>query len=149
MRYLKFKVSNYKSFLESPELSFGPGLNVIVGQNNSGKTALLEAMTLACDDNPHRSLERMPRTTTSPNPQAQYQFAFETNTEEARTLMLDHFQTSYVSIPEELAIGIEADKIAAIINSTFAVRATYGLNPGFSEVFLEAFPASDSSPHVV
>ena len=54
MRFLKFQVSNYKSFLESPELTFGPGLNVIVDQNNSGKTALLEAMSLA-HDNPHRS----------------------------------------------------------------------------------------------
>jgi predicted ATPase len=149
MRFLKFKVSNYKSFLDSPELSFRPGLNVIVGQNNSAKTALLEAMTLAYGDNHHRSLETMPRTTTSPNPQSTYEFVFEIDTVEARTLMLDQFPTAYVAIPEEQPLGIEADKVASIINSTFAVRATYSASPGVSEAFLEAFPTSLSSPHVV
>jgi AAA15 family ATPase/GTPase len=40
----KFRVKNYKSFRDSGEIEFKPGINVIVGQNNSGKTALLEAI---------------------------------------------------------------------------------------------------------
>jgi AAA15 family ATPase/GTPase len=36
-------IKNYKSFLDFGPITFGPGFNVIVGSNNAGKTALLEA----------------------------------------------------------------------------------------------------------
>jgi predicted ATPase len=42
----KFRVENYKSFRDSGEIEFKPGINIIVGQNNSGKTALLEALSM-------------------------------------------------------------------------------------------------------
>ena len=38
----KLKVSGFRG-LEG-EVSFGPGLNLIMGPNNSGKTTLLEAI---------------------------------------------------------------------------------------------------------
>jgi len=38
-------------------LEFQPGINIIVGANNSGKTALLEALSLSFKDIPHRSLK--------------------------------------------------------------------------------------------
>jgi AAA15 family ATPase/GTPase len=47
----KFQLFNYKSFLDSGLLDFTPVINIIVGQNNSGKTALLEALALNFDDN--------------------------------------------------------------------------------------------------
>ena len=42
----KFQLVNYKSFRDSGLLEFKPGINIIVGTNNSGKTALLEALLL-------------------------------------------------------------------------------------------------------
>jgi len=56
----KFRLYNYKSFRDSDWLEFSPGINIIVGQNNSGKTALLEALTLNFEDVPHRSLRTLP-----------------------------------------------------------------------------------------
>jgi len=56
----KFRVSNYKSFLDSGEVEFKPGFNVITGQNSAGKTALLEALTLQLTPKPHRSVRTMP-----------------------------------------------------------------------------------------
>ena len=59
--YLKnFQLFNYKSFKDSGELEFSPGINIIVGQNNAGKTALLEALTLKLSKNPHRSTLTLP-----------------------------------------------------------------------------------------
>ncbi|MEA5554481.1 AAA family ATPase [Anabaena cylindrica UHCC 0172] len=55
----KFQISNYKSFQDSGLLEFTPGINIIVGQNNSGKTALLEALTLKFQDVPHRSINTL------------------------------------------------------------------------------------------
>jgi energy-coupling factor transporter ATP-binding protein EcfA2 len=55
MRIQSVRVRNYKSFRESPVLDLAPGFNVIVGQNNVGKTALLEALSLTITEIPHRS----------------------------------------------------------------------------------------------
>lgn len=55
-----FQISNYKSLLETDNVSLGPGFNFIVGQNASGKTALVEALSLSSSDIPHRSLTTVP-----------------------------------------------------------------------------------------
>ena len=53
----RFQLLNYKSFRDSGVLEFQPGINIIVGANNAGKTALLEALSLSFKDIPHRSLK--------------------------------------------------------------------------------------------
>src|SRR5689334_7760274 len=55
MRICSLKIQNYKSFLEPRELILEEGFNLIVGQNNVGKTALLEALSLKFLGRPHRS----------------------------------------------------------------------------------------------
>lgn len=40
----KIRLRNYKSFDNSDWVALGPRLNRVVGQNNSGKTAFLEAL---------------------------------------------------------------------------------------------------------
>jgi predicted ATPase len=56
----KFKLFNYKSYIDCELLEFTPGINIIIGQNNSGKTALLEALTLKLSSNPHHSTKTIP-----------------------------------------------------------------------------------------
>lgn len=53
----KIRVRNYKSFRDSGDIEFKPGINIIVGQNNSGKTALLEALSGKFTNKPHRYKE--------------------------------------------------------------------------------------------
>jgi predicted ATP-dependent endonuclease of OLD family len=60
MRIIGCKIENYKSFFLSEEIPFTAGFNVIVGQNNVGKTALVEALSLRFSDKPHRSLRTVP-----------------------------------------------------------------------------------------
>ena len=60
MRIATFRVDNYKSFATSGEVRFEPGFNVIVGQNNVGKTALTEALSLTLSAQPHRSQRTIP-----------------------------------------------------------------------------------------
>ena len=57
----RFQLLNYKSFQDSGVLEFQPGINIIVGANNSGKTALLEALSLSFETSPHRSIETLPQ----------------------------------------------------------------------------------------
>ena len=62
----RLQLLNYKSFRDSGVLEFQPGINIIVGANNSGKTALLEALTLRFKTSPHRSIETLPQPNSTP-----------------------------------------------------------------------------------
>ena len=42
----KIKIENYKGFNNHDEIELKKGINLIIGKNNSGKTAFLEALTL-------------------------------------------------------------------------------------------------------
>jgi len=47
MKFETLQIQNFKGFKDSGIVKFGPKFNVIVGQNNSGKTALLEALRVS------------------------------------------------------------------------------------------------------
>ncbi|MEG4248344.1 AAA family ATPase [Microcoleus sp. Pol10D4] len=55
----RFQLLNYKSFRDSGVLEFQPGINIIVGANNAGKTALLEALSLNFEKKSHRTLKTL------------------------------------------------------------------------------------------
>lgn len=44
MRLVSFRLKNYKSYIDSGEILFKPSINVLVGQNNAGKSAFLESI---------------------------------------------------------------------------------------------------------
>lgn len=56
----KFRVKDYKSFRDSGDIEFKSGINIIVGQNNSGKTALLEALELKVEQKVYESEKTKP-----------------------------------------------------------------------------------------
>jgi predicted ATPase len=61
------RIKNYKSFIDSGEICFEPGLNILIGPNSSGKTALLEAIGLHVQDKPHLSIKTKPTRESTPN----------------------------------------------------------------------------------
>lgn len=50
-----FKIENFKSFDVTPSIELDRHINVLVGQNHSGKTALLSALGLKLTSKPHNS----------------------------------------------------------------------------------------------
>lgn len=54
MQINRLQVRNYSSFADSGKIDFKPGINFVVGQNNSGKSALLRSLTVL-PNNPHKS----------------------------------------------------------------------------------------------
>lgn len=60
MKINDFRIQNYKSWNDSGMIKLHDGFNVIVGQNNTGKTALLEGIGLQAGQNPHRTLVSKP-----------------------------------------------------------------------------------------
>lgn len=67
MLLTKFSLRNYKSFIDSGELEFKAGFNLIIGKNSAGKTALVEGMSGRAEPNPHRSPLTLPTTDSRPN----------------------------------------------------------------------------------
>jgi len=56
----RFQINNYKCYLTPPPLELTPGINIITGQNDAGKTALLEALSLRFHLIPHLSPKTVP-----------------------------------------------------------------------------------------
>lgn len=82
----KFQVKNYKSFRESEILALGTGFNLVIGPNNVGKTALLEALSLKSVQNPHRSLTTVPFREAALNPDCTIDLSFVVNPPEIQEL---------------------------------------------------------------
>lgn len=61
MKISRIKLQNFKSFRDSPWIGLSPSRTVVVGQNNSGKTALLQALRFGDNVNaPHRGPQAVP-----------------------------------------------------------------------------------------
>jgi energy-coupling factor transporter ATP-binding protein EcfA2 len=58
MRLRKVRVEGFQSFADSGEIELSDGFNLIIGQNNSGKSALLRAMLPSLPDDRHRTPAR-------------------------------------------------------------------------------------------
>lgn len=60
MYFLNIKIANYKGYRQSTPLKLKKGINIVVGKNNAGKTALLESLSLDFCAKPHRSIVTLP-----------------------------------------------------------------------------------------
>ncbi|HYI06460.1 MAG TPA: AAA family ATPase, partial [Reyranella sp.] len=87
MRLKSIRVINYKGFSDSEVVELGKNWTVIVGRNNVGKTAFLEAFPFGqFIDKPHRSIEQDP---TAPRvPQSQSEISVEIMPSEIRQFFL-------------------------------------------------------------
>ena len=88
MYIARFQVANYKSFRETKPLEFAQGFNIISGQNNSGKTALLEMLGLRFTGHPHRSIKTIPARDTVPPQFSRAIVSFTVSPNELKKLML-------------------------------------------------------------
>lgn len=89
MQISTVQISNYKSFFDSPKIHFGKGFNLIIGQNNAGKTAFAEALSLKFSDKPHVSLKTRPTPHTFfHSPHSRVNVSFEIEGEELKELLI-------------------------------------------------------------
>jgi predicted ATP-dependent endonuclease of OLD family len=58
MRLIKVRIQGFQSFSDSGEMEFSEGVNLIIGQNNAGKSAILRALLPQLSDDPHRTPEK-------------------------------------------------------------------------------------------
>ena len=55
MHITRIRVQNYKCFKDTGDIILSPRFNIALGRNDAGKSALLEAASLAAGSKPHRS----------------------------------------------------------------------------------------------
>jgi AAA15 family ATPase/GTPase len=98
MYITKIRVKSYKSFNDPGDLELKTGFNIIAGQNNAGKTALLEALGLKFQSVPHRSTQATPPST---GEQSTADFELCVTAEEFRSILHNHIPESYIAIPDK------------------------------------------------
>ncbi|MGG6295283.1 AAA family ATPase [Leptolyngbya sp. AN02str] len=107
----KLQIYNYKSFYESEEVEFTPGFNIIVGQNNAGKTALVEALSLKFDNKPHRSFKTAPREESNLTSKSRVSITLGFGPKEALQILINHFSLKQ---KQEISFTTIADGSAEI-----------------------------------
>jgi predicted ATPase len=100
MRLSSFAIHNYKSFKDSPRINFSSGFNVVVGQNNVGKSALLEALSLKFLLKPHKSLLTAPSSGTRLYQNSWAEVMFTLTGEELRHILLNNFDEFTLPLPK-------------------------------------------------
>jgi hypothetical protein len=100
MRLRNVSVRNYKGFRDTGEIPLSSGINFVVGANNSGKTAFLEAVSLRFTDNPHKTLTTIPRVGISPDSISRVTINFCCSRQELRDLVVQPEQSFRLPIPE-------------------------------------------------
>src|SRR6185295_7071677 len=88
MYFSDIQISNYKGYRQSETLKLRTGINIIVGKNNVGKTALLEALSLRFESNPHRTIETVATSSIRPQPLSSVTFTVTLTKDEMVDLMI-------------------------------------------------------------
>lgn len=130
MRVKYIGINNYKSFASSEYVEFEEGFNVVVGQNNAGKTALAEALSLQFEEKPHRSPKTVPTPSTEPRSGSNVKMTFELNGKELVDLLVHKATEFYVPLGTRNVDGIdlkdEARKFVEAVSGTVFVEGYYG-----------------------
>src|SRR6266851_6749160 len=152
MYITKFQVKNYKSFLASPELDLTPGFNVIVGQNNAGKTALAEVLSLEFEDKPHRSLRTIPYPNALYPPVSTANVAFHLDEGEAEELLINAYNGFYVPLRQRgtttEAITEAATNFLTALHNSNILQCVYQ-RKDFTSAYLESYGRQDNNSPLI
>ncbi len=95
-----FRLRDYKSYLDSDELRLSPGINLVVGQNDAGKSALLEALGLQFHNNPHRDSSRKLNANQQRDKESTAEVCFTIEKDELHDILRSIPGQFYVPLPE-------------------------------------------------
>jgi energy-coupling factor transporter ATP-binding protein EcfA2 len=107
-----FHLKNFKSFGDSGKHPLDKHVNVVVGQNNTGKTALLQATSLQLTAVPHKNSNL--RREDMPNPTSTFEFEFVLSGQELKDALLSFDSNVQIPIPSAWGHG-QAQSILARI----------------------------------
>lgn len=92
------RIKNHKSFLDSGEINLAPGFNVVIGKNDSGKSALIESINHATALRPHRSHLTAPYLGATPPETSEVEIVFSLSGQDIRR-SLGHQKSIHLVTP--------------------------------------------------
>jgi len=122
-------MGNYKSFHRPHALDFTRAFNIVSGQNNAGKTALLEALGLNFEAKAHRSTRTLPARDTIPDLLSWAEVSFTLPANELKEFMrasgLGAFRIAKPSLDSEFARNIgfrddSTDSVNRLLEAVFS-----------------------------
>jgi len=129
MYIVSAEVENYKSFLRSPEICFTSGFNVVLGPNNAGKTALVEALSRRIENIVHRSPNTVPVQGARVQGASQVHLVLQVKVEELRHLLWENWRTFNILKAPNLGDQQQTDKVvAAFLSESINIRMTWQAN---------------------
>lgn len=144
MHVSALQVKNYKCFLDSGEVPLFGGMNVIVGRNDAGKSALIEALSLQGGRKPHRSLATVPVAGDAINTPSVVRLSLQFHPDEASSLL---GRVQVMSIPQ--AHGQErqecVDRLMSRINESSRVVSLWS-DGSLSGAWFEGFENDMHAP---
>ena len=141
-------VENYKCFLSRQTVQVGDGFNLFIGENNSGKTTILEILDLTPSKNlPHCSIKNLLNYGAKPDGMSQYGVTIATNIQEMHQLLGNDF---FIPMPTDAdkfikSSGLTQPNVTAI-NQLMAkpdISITLNLGGGESIIIENCFGASE------
>jgi predicted ATPase len=143
MHISTIQIRNYKSFYDSQEIHLTAGFNIVVGQNNVGKTALAEALSLTFEDKPHRSLKTFPMAQTPVAGRSSVSISFVFSGEELTDVLLNRFNDFYL-LSNDSNADVPDRKFRNMLSSEVSLDCVY-----HHDEFLAAyFPSYDASRNI-
>src|SRR5205809_3668985 len=139
MHIASFRIENYKSFRATDVINLTPGFNLVVGQNNVGKTALVEALSLTAGPKPHRSLKSLPSPTTPLEGNSLVDASLVISRRELIDLLRGFQAPLWVPSPEGSSAADTMQKFGqAIQNDVNSLRCAFQ-NTGVISAYLDSF----------
>jgi len=96
------RIRNYRSILDSGELSFQGGFNLIVGANNVGKSSLLLCLAARFQAEPHRSIATLPSRDDPLDLTSRVDLTLVTSGDEVRRILLSNHQQGLLPWPSDV-----------------------------------------------
>jgi predicted ATPase len=113
-------IKNYKSFFESEKLELRTGFNILVGQNDAGKSACLEVLSMRAGDRPHLSQKSVPNKGDTPFGSSSIGMEIVVQPEELWRILEKHINSFYLP-----GINGTAEQNISLINKIISAPVTF------------------------
>ena len=131
MRISRIKLKNYVSFYDedAEDIELGPGINFIVGKNNSGKTALIDALTPGRSRASHRSMDTVYERDSRPSRTVRHEIEYEFHDSALPKILRKKGEYIHVGVSRDYVIDNET--LIRLLQELFSgtVRLRYYNNP--------------------
>lgn len=114
----QIQIKNYMGFRKIPILSFVPGINLIVGQNNVGKSSLLTCLRMNFDSRPNRNVNQPVPDESPLDPLSEADFQIIVSGKEVKSIALaGGFGTIYIPKPPDM--NLDSTTTGELMDSVF------------------------------